>query len=55
MFHRTTIRPKPSTGHGDIGGYAVLCSCGDYATWSLLSMADHYAQAHPAYMERMGR
>lgn len=49
-MHQTTITTKAASGNGDIGGYAVRCSCGDYATWSLEIMAKQYAHDHVAYM-----
>lgn len=50
--YTATITPKAATGNGDLDDFAVTCTCGDSATWSLPTMAEQYAAAHEAWHAR---
>ena len=53
--HTTTITQKSATGNGDLDGFAVECTCGERASFSILSLTQQHAAGHVAYMAKKGR
>lgn len=50
--YSTSVAPKAASGHGDIDGFTVTCTCGDESTWSLPAMANNHARDHEDWHAR---
>ena len=52
----TTIVPEPAKGHGDINGFAAICTCGDRIVSSLHSLARQWGNEHAdSYNQKEGK
>jgi len=45
----TAIVPEPKKGHGDIDGFAAICTCGDRIVSSLKTIAAQWGREHATY------